>query len=159
MVRSDSGICNTTAMYGVYIFLVYRIELCYSHFISILEVYSLYTLLYISYPNPNYREEELRAELNFATCRVEELKRTLQETKSFLGPRLPTRGRDAPSTAKSRADGRGDGRADAIATHNEEVYGEDEEVEDDEDLYFDESDEETDVSVLVLYKKYVRICV
>ena len=158
MVRGDSGICNTAAMYGIYIFLVYLIKLCYSHFISI----SLYTLLYISYPNPNphyYREEELRAELNFATCRVEELKRTLQETKSFLGPRLPTRGRDAPSTAKSRADGRGDGRADAITTHNEEVYGEDEEVEDDEDLYFDESDEETDVSVLVLYMKYVRICV
>eukprot|EP01042_Synura_sphagnicola_P032872 gene32872-42261_t len=39
------------------------------------------------------REEELRAELNFATMRCEELKRTLQETKSFLGPRLPTRGR------------------------------------------------------------------
>ena len=48
------------------------------------------------------REEELRAELNFATCRVEELKRTLQETKSFLGPRLPTRGKDAPPTAKGR---------------------------------------------------------
>jgi hypothetical protein len=52
---------------------------------------------------PSRREEELRAELNFATCRVEELKRTLQETKSFLGPRLPTRGRDsAPMTAKGR---------------------------------------------------------
>lgn len=38
------------------------------------------------------REEELKNELNFATLRVEELKRTLQETKSFLGPRLPTRG-------------------------------------------------------------------
>lgn len=37
------------------------------------------------------REEELKAELNFSTFRVEELKRTLQETKSFLGPRMPTR--------------------------------------------------------------------
>lgn len=45
------------------------------------------------------REEELRAELNFATCRVEELKRTLQETKSFLGPRLPTRSK-TPAVVK-----------------------------------------------------------
>ena len=45
------------------------------------------------------REEELRAELNFATCRVEELKRTLQETKSFLGPRLPIRSK-TPAVVK-----------------------------------------------------------
>lgn len=79
------------------------------------------------------REEELRAELNFATCRVEELKRTLQETKSFLGPRIPTRGKDAPTTAKGR--GRGEGGA-----HSEDVF-EEEEIEDDDDLYFDESDD------------------
>lgn len=75
----------------------------------------------------------MRAELNFATCRVEELKRTLQETKSFLGPRLPTRGRDAPPTAK------GGGRE--ISAYSADAF-EEEEVEDDEDLYFDESDEE-----------------
>lgn len=81
-----------------------------------------------------YREEELRAELNFANTRVEELKRTLQETKSFLGPRLPTRGRDngtAPMTAKG------------MRQRSEDVYEEvGEEEEDEDDLYFDESDEE-----------------
>lgn len=34
----------------------------------------------------NQREEELRAELNFATHRCQELQRTLQETKSFIKP-------------------------------------------------------------------------
>lgn len=79
------------------------------------------------------REEELRAELNFATCRVEELKRTLQETKSFLGPRLPTRGKDAPPTAKPR---------DLHAA--EDVFSEEVE-EDDEDFDFDESDSEVSI--------------
>lgn len=78
------------------------------------------------------REEELRAELNFATCRVEELKRTLQETKSFLGPRLPTRGKDAPATAKGRE----------VARSAEEVFDEDEVEDEDEDYNFDESDGE-----------------
>lgn len=77
------------------------------------------------------REEELRAELNFATCRVEELKRTLQETKSFLGPRLPTRGKDAPPTAKGRE-----------VRAAEEVFEEDEVEDEDEDYNFDESDGE-----------------
>ena len=31
------------------------------------------------------REQELQAELNFATLRCQELQRTLQETKSFIG--------------------------------------------------------------------------
>lgn len=80
------------------------------------------------------REEELRAELNFATCRVEELKRTLQETKSFLGPRLPTRGKDAPMTAKGRE----------VPRAGEDVF--EEEVEDeDEDFDFDESDGEVSI--------------
>jgi hypothetical protein len=90
------------------------------------------------------REEELRAELNFATCRVEELKRTLQETKSFLGPRLPTRGRDAPPTAKGRDCGL------QIAAHSEDVYEEDE-IEDEDDLYFDESDNEVSLTFLFLH--------
>lgn len=67
------------------------------------------------------REEELKAELNFATLRVEELKKTLQETKSFLGPRLPTRGKTAAAPAPK-----------------EESYD-----EEDEDLYeFEEEDDE-----------------
>lgn len=71
------------------------------------------------------REEELRAELNFATLRVEELKRTLQETKSFLGPRLPTR---------QNKDTRG-----SVVVAKEESF---EDEEDDEDLYeFEEADE------------------
>lgn len=38
------------------------------------------------------REEELQAELNFATLRVNELKKTLEVTKSFIKDRAPTRG-------------------------------------------------------------------
>lgn len=92
------------------------------------------------------REEELRAELNFATCRVEELKRTLQETKSFLGPRLPTRGKDAPTTAKG---GREASRA------GEDVF--EEEVEDeDEDYDFDESDGE--VRIVVVFS-FTNTCI
>jgi hypothetical protein len=74
------------------------------------------------------REEELRAELNFATLRCEELKRTLQETKTYLGPRLPTRGKDTKTPARSN--------------HHDnprEVVREDEEEEEDFDL--GESDE------------------
>lgn len=37
------------------------------------------------------KEEELKAELDYATMRVTELRQNLQATKSFLGPRLPTR--------------------------------------------------------------------
>jgi len=70
------------------------------------------------------REEELQAELNFATQRVEELKRTLQETKSFLGPRLPTR-----QSRDNRVSG----------SQSKEAY---EDEEDNEDLYeFEEADE------------------
>jgi len=85
------------------------------------------------------REEELRADLNFATCRVEELKRTLQETKSFLGPRLPTRGKDAPPTAKGRE-----------VRSAEEVFDEDEVEDEDEDYNFDESDGEVNHYFFVL---------
>lgn len=87
------------------------------------------------------REEELRAELNFATCRVEELKRTLQETKSFLGPRLPTRGKDAPMTAKGREGPRG----------GEDVFEEEVDDEEDEDFDFDESDGEVRTLWLRVY--------
>jgi len=38
------------------------------------------------------REEELKAELNFSTFRVNELKKTLEVTKSFIKDRAPTRG-------------------------------------------------------------------
>lgn len=99
------------------------------------------------------REEELRAELNFATCRVEELKRTLQETKSFLGPRLPTRGRDAPPTAKGR---------EGMVVQNEDVFEEqEEEVEEDDDyLYFDQSDNEVSTCdvLCILFKKSDIVC-
>lgn len=74
------------------------------------------------------REEELRAELNFATMRCEELKRTLQETKSFLGPRLPTRGQPQPAAAPVK----------------KEPSYDDEEFEDDEELF--ESDGDYEVS-------------
>ncbi len=72
------------------------------------------------------REEELQAELNFATMRVEELKRTLQETKSFLGPRLPTRGQPQPTAAPIK---------------KEPTY-EDEEFEDDDELFESDGDYE-----------------
>lgn len=77
------------------------------------------------------REEELRAELNFATLRCEELKRTLQETKSFLGPRLPTRGKDTRAVPTSNV-GHHQGNA---ANHREVMREEEEEEEEDEDLY------------------------
>lgn len=75
------------------------------------------------------REEELQAELNFATQRVEELKRTLQETKSFLGPRLPTRqGKETKAPAPA-----------PVANPKDAMY---EEEEDEEDLYeLDENSE------------------
>jgi hypothetical protein len=72
------------------------------------------------------REEELRAELNFATMRCEELKRTLQETKTFLGPRLPTRKDQRPPAVPAK----------------EPVMQED---EDDEDLYDLGEDDEYEV--------------
>lgn len=79
------------------------------------------------------REEELRAELNFATTRVEELKRTLQETKSYLGPRLPTRGTQSKVAV---------GAAAAAAKPQErfEEAGDDE--EEDDDFYMEEDEEE-----------------
>lgn len=76
------------------------------------------------------REEELKAELNFATMRVNELKRTLQETKSYLGPRLPTRGSNLQNQRIPSAD-------------DENFEG------DDEDL-FDEEDEEFEVSFFLI---------
>jgi len=76
------------------------------------------------------REDELRAELDFATTRVEELKRTLQETKSFLGPRLPTRGKDAPAGGGAMGGGK------LPAADEEEVD------EDDDLLEYEESDED-----------------
>lgn len=90
------------------------------------------------------REEELRAELNFATLRVEELKRTLQETKSFLGPRLPTRGRDLVSAGKVGAVLAGMAVG-IVKGPSEDLYNDEE--EDDEDLYdLDDSDGDQDVS-------------
>jgi hypothetical protein len=78
------------------------------------------------------REEELQAELNFATQRVEELKRTLQETKSFLGPRLPTRqGKETKAPAPA-----------PVANPKDAMY---EEEEDEEDLY--ELDENSEYEV------------
>jgi len=72
------------------------------------------------------REEELRAELNFATLRVEELRRTLQETKSFLGPRLPTR----------------QSRDTRVTGGQPKEVNEDDDDDDEEDLYeLEEADE------------------
>jgi hypothetical protein len=77
------------------------------------------------------REEELQAELNFATLRVNELKRTLQETKSYLGPRMPTRGKDAPPSFKNIPVVQADD-----SEGEDEFYDEDEEgaFEDDNDF-------------------------
>lgn len=85
------------------------------------------------------REEELRAELNFATLRVEELRRTLQSTKEYLGPRLPTRGKDSvgkPPTAKAPL-------VQGYSAEEFEEVGDDE----DEDLYdLEEGDDDYEVS-------------
>lgn len=78
------------------------------------------------------REEELRAELNFATCRVEELKRTLQETKSFLGPRLPTRSK-TPAVVKVE---------DRMKDYDDDHDDDDDDFEDDFEDDFYESDRE-----------------
>lgn len=77
-----------------------------------------------------HREEELRQELQFATQRCEDLRRTLNETKSFLGPRLPTRGKDIGNPPPR--------------PKQVEVYAEEE--DDDEEL-FDLDDEEEDYEV------------
>jgi hypothetical protein len=82
------------------------------------------------------REEELRAELNFATCRVEELKRTLQETKSFLGPRLPTRSK-TPAVVKVE---------DRMKDYDD-YHDDDDEFDDDFEDEFYESDREVCVVV------------
>lgn len=84
------------------------------------------------------REEELKAELNFATMRVEELKRTLQETKSFLGPRLPTRGQPQPA---------------AVAPMKKEPTYDDDEFEDDEELFESEGDYEVILFTFVFYSR------
>jgi hypothetical protein len=55
------------------------------------------------------REEELQKELQFATLRVNELKRTLEVTKSFLGDRAPTRERLAASREGAASGGLGGG--------------------------------------------------
>eukprot|EP00981_Chlorochromonas_danica_P005583 scaffold1159_cov160-Ochromonas_danica.AAC.5 len=91
-----------------------------------------------------HREEELRAELQFATQRVEDLRRTLQETKSFLGPRVPTR--QGPV-------GPAGGGLEPIASHASKPKlisqqgsssndRDDEEVEEDEEDLFDLEEEE-----------------
>eukprot|EP01034_Spumella_vulgaris_P021638 gene21638-27678_t len=85
------------------------------------------------------REEELQAELNFATLRVNELKRTLQETKSYLGPRMPTRGKDAPPASfrnipvvQADDDDGGEGEDDFYDEDDEGVFDEDDEEEEEE---------------------------
>lgn len=81
------------------------------------------------------REEELRAELNFATMRCEELRRTLQETKSFLGPRLPTRGKDVVSRGAALRPAVAPSNGAGIAAADEEVEEDDYLTEDEEEDY------------------------
>ncbi len=73
------------------------------------------------------REEELQAELNFATLRVNELKRTLQETKSYLGPRMPTRGKDVAGSHTPAARWAVGEEEDGEAEDEDEFYETDEE--------------------------------
>jgi hypothetical protein len=80
------------------------------------------------------REEELRAELTFATLRCEDLKRTLQETKTYLGPRLPTR------QAKDQRP-----QPQAVSRKEQPMQEELEEPDEDEDLYDLGEDEEYEV--------------
>lgn len=86
------------------------------------------------------KEEELKAELQFATMRCEELKRTLQETKAYIAP---ADGKAAGSNAKAGAgvgkgqsnyngrDGAGGGGGGGGGAEDDE----DEEDEEDDDEY------------------------
>lgn len=98
------------------------------------------------------REEELREELNLATRRCEELKSTLQVTKSFIEGRA-----GASMMGASRLPGGAAGVQrtkivnDVIASDSDELSEDDDEEEAeesyafdaDEDLYADDSDEES----------------
>lgn len=98
------------------------------------------------------REEELRAELTFATTRVDELKRTLQETKSYLGPRLPTREAGPGGRGAAGKIGGHGGRDDKpVGVNNDGPRGysndfAENDEEDSEDYDLGEDDEEEDDS-------------
>ena len=81
------------------------------------------------------REMELKAELEMATMRCEELKRTLQATKSFVDPKLSTSRRGSGAGLGIGGGGGGGGgtiQKPSIATvvSNDDEYDDDEESED-----------------------------
>ena len=89
------------------------------------------------------REEELQAELQFATMRCEELKRTLNETKSIIGSKQNLIGGDGiaggggkPAGADHRKAPAGAAHYDVIAENNVSDYEEDEFSDDDLEVIF-----------------------
>jgi hypothetical protein len=78
------------------------------------------------------REMELKAELEMATMRCEELKRTLQATKSFVDPKLSTSRRGSAAGLGIGGGGGGTIQKPTIATvvSNDDEYDDDEESED-----------------------------
>eukprot|EP01038_Epipyxis_sp_PR26KG_P004295 gene4295-6090_t len=86
------------------------------------------------------KEEELQAELNFATLRVNELKKTLQETKSFIGQRVGVSRGNADNGSSPMNKNRHNNRNVQPAGRNMPV--EDEEDEEEDDRY---GDDDTDM--------------
>ena len=92
------------------------------------------------------REEELQAELMMATKRCQELKQTLQETKSFMDARGLTK-QQVPDPRSATKGARGAAGGVAAATIQSEIEEEEEEDDDTFD-YEDEDYEDEDNEVI-----------
>lgn len=88
------------------------------------------------------KEEELRAELNFATLRVNELKRTLQETKSFI--------KAPPSRAGATKHSPTARQVERVPSEDVQEEEDEEEYDEDDDYNLHEADEEDEVRQIVL---------